>query len=143
MRICPYCGEHCQDDDLFCRFCGHDISRLPQTLDHKKQILEKTIAKYQSKGWILSGNTGHKAQVVRYPQINENYSILEIDSIFFQAVLRWIEYAYHWGERVTLTVDDDGHLHEKSNRDVRFVLLALLLLTIICFALIFYSLIRA
>ena len=143
MKICPYSEEHCQDDDLFCRYCGHDISNLPMSLERKKLILENAIAKYQSKGWILIGNTGLKAQVVQFPQLNENYSIWEIRNILFLAVVRWIDYAYHWGERVSLTVDDDGHLQEKSNRNVRYTLLALLLITIICFTLIFFSLIRA
>lgn len=143
MKICPFCEEHCKDDDLFCRYCGHDISNLPLSLERKKLILDNAISKYQSKGWILIENTGLKAQVEQYPQLNVDYSIWEIRSILFLAVMRWIDYAYHWGERVTLSVDDKGHLHVKSNRDVRFILLALLLITITCFTLIFYSLIRA
>jgi len=143
MRICPYCGENCKDDDHFCRYCGRDLSHLPMSLDRKNEMLEKAISKYKLEGWILIGQSGFEAIVKRTSHNKRNYSIWEIHNILLLVVLRWIEYAYHWDEQVTLTIDDDGHLLEKSNRDIRVVLLALMILVIICFALIFYFLIRA
>jgi predicted amidophosphoribosyltransferase len=65
MRICPYCGENCKDDDHFCRYCGRDLSHLPMSLDRKIEMLEKAIAKYKLEGWILIGQSGFEAIVKR------------------------------------------------------------------------------
>jgi hypothetical protein len=110
MKKCPYCAEEIQDEAIVCRFCGRELTMAAVSKSTADDLLTKTIADYQAKGWILLSNQGGTAQLKKPKQFEWGCFILGILVLLVVGILYLIYYAVQSEEVVTLTIGADGFL---------------------------------
>jgi len=76
----------------------------------KADTLNRAIADYQAKGWILLNQTSNSAQLKKPKEFSVGFFIIGLFLLVIVAVIYLVAYAVKSDEIITLTTDDQANL---------------------------------